>query len=128
MTTETPLDVLLVTGKPQAHEDLLLALHSRGVRAHCTSHSEGLAGLVARTPAVVMVDLVHPPTLTLAARRTLQRLRGRVLLLALHEGRLDHVDGELGELPVDGYVGTRDGARIVEVAVRRHEPVAPLAN
>ena len=127
MSVEARLDVLLVTGRPQTHEELLLVLRARGVLARCTARSERLPGLLAQSPAVVMVDLVHPPALTVAGRRSLEGMRGRVLLLALHQGRLDHVDGELSELPVDGYVGASDTARIAEVALRRHQPLAPLA-
>ena len=96
-------EVLLLSRLPEAHEELLRALTTRGIPVAVVRDPTRVLSALRRTPVVVLVDLVHGAGLDRASVARLNRDRGQSLVVALHQGAFGDALGELANLSVDGY-------------------------
>jgi DNA-binding response OmpR family regulator len=96
-------EVLLLSRLPEAHEELLRALTTRGIPVSVVRDPRRALRALRRTPVVVLVDLVHGAGLDRISVARLNRDRGHSLVVALHQGAFGDDLGELADLSVDGY-------------------------
>jgi len=114
------LDVLLYSARPGAHGNLLRALRQRGSFVRTVRMPQRLPRLLSLSPAVVLVDFVHPAGVTAGVLHALIGVRGTALLFALHDGVLPGSGGPVAELAVDGFVGVRDWASLADTIASRY--------
>jgi len=96
-------EVLLLSRLPEAHEEFLRALTTRGIPVAVVRDPRNALRALRRTPVVVLVDLVHGAGLDRISVERLNRDRGHSLVVALHQGALGNALGELADLSVDGF-------------------------
>lgn len=117
MTPPTPIDVLLLSARPEHHAQVLATLRARGLAARVASSSGRVLRLLALAPPLVLVDLARPVMLSRAAVQALNAARGPSLVVALHEGSLDTDQAPLAELSVDGYCHAQDWLPVARIAM-----------
>jgi len=120
-------EVLLMTTRPAAHAGLIRTLRGKGVRVHVARQAERGVELLEASPVMVLVDLANRVGLDRLAVERLNRSRGRSIVVALHQGDLRDVGGELEELSVDGFCRTDRWQPIAGMAgLVAHAPSAAM--
>ena len=96
-------EVLLLSASPGSHAATVGALRRGGAVVRLAARPGHALQLLRRGPSVVLVDLVFGPGLNPRVVRTLNRLRGSTLVVALHAGSLEEFRPEVEHLSVDGF-------------------------
>jgi len=109
LTSAPPNDVLFLSRRPAAHAVFVFAMRERGLTVRVAADPVWLLDRApAAPPALVFLDLVHPVRLASGVRAALEAMAGPTLVLALHDGRLDHLRGEITRVRFDGFCSARD--------------------
>jgi len=106
--------VLLLSAAPEAYSSMLDVLHARGITAKAACSPQDASRLIHHHPTTVLVDLVHGAGVDEATIETINRLRGRALVLALHAGGLGEFYEKISDLNVDGFCRYDDWKAIAE--------------
>ena len=116
--------VLLLSAIPQAHDGLLHSLAQCGITAYAISGTQEAEGWLRRRPEIVLVDLVHGTGVPPDTIETINRHRGRALVLALHAGGFGDFQEEVAGLNVDGFCRSGDWRPIAEATPQQHVSLA----
>ena len=116
--------VLLLSAIPQAHDGLLHSLAQCGITAYAVCGAREAEGWLSREPEIVLVDLVHGSGVDSESIETINRRRGRALVLALHAGEFGDFQEEVAGLNVDGFCRAGDWRPIAEATPQQHVSLA----
>lgn len=94
---------LLVTGDPSRHRETTFALARRGMTMVEAQNDSEVEHALALRPLLVLVDLTSRAALSRGTVARINRLRGRALVMALHEGTLGSAAHAYADLSVDGF-------------------------
>ena len=120
-------EVLLMTTCPAAHAGLIRTLRGKGVRVRVARRADRGVELLDVAPVMVLIDLANSVGLDRGAVERLNRSRGRSIVVALHQGDLRDVVGEMEDLSVDGFCRTDRWQPIAGMAgLAAHAPSAAM--
>ena len=88
------------------------ALSSTGVYVRVARHPDRALQLLDQPSSLVLVDMEHRQAIDPRVVATLNERRNGAVVIALHDGRLEHEDAPSADLAVDGYCRA-DGQRPV---------------
>lgn len=108
MTPPPRFRVALFSQSPRAHHAVIESFRRTGASVQIASTSSQALEVLRRAPELVLVDLAHGACLTPEVIRVLNRKQGSTLVVALHEGTLEHVLDDARHLSVHGFCRSRD--------------------
>ena len=100
--------VLLISRAPEMHRDAMRSLRRQGNRVAAARRASHALALLRHRPELVLVDLALGASLTPSLVRALNRKRGSSLVVALHDGRLEALEGPSSHLAVHGFCHVGD--------------------
>jgi DNA-binding NtrC family response regulator len=95
--------ILLLSARPEAHKSLMSALSSTGVNVRVARHPDRALQLLSEPSSLVLVDIQDHEPVDPRVVASLNERRHGAVVLALHDGRLEHEDDASADLAVDGY-------------------------
>lgn len=98
--------VLLISRAPQVHREAIRSFRRQGNQVAAASRASHALALLRHRPELVLVDLAMGASLTPSLVRALNE-RGS-LVVALHDGRLEGLDGPSSNLAVHGFCHVGD--------------------
>lgn len=107
MSRSPGLHVLLISRAPQMHRETLRSFRRQGNHVAAARRASHALALLRHRPELVLVDLALGACLTPSLVRALNR-RGSSLVVALHDGRLEGLDGASSHLAVHGFCHVGD--------------------
>ena len=124
MATPTRSFVLLLSRAPSQHMEVIRSFRRSGATVSTAMRPERALALLRRVPSLVLVDLAHGARLTPALIRALNSGRRRPVVLALHDGSLEHVEAGATSLSVDGFCRANELAAHARIATGAAFPAA----
>jgi hypothetical protein len=110
-----PPPTLLLSLDPRRHARAILGLRRLGVRVHVADCPGRALTMLDRSPALVLVDLAHGPAVDERVVVRLNRLRGALQVVAIHDGDLLRHAAIVDQLHVDGFCRTHDLTPVAEL-------------
>lgn len=101
------LHVLLISRAPEMHRDAIQSFRRQGNQVASARRASHALALLRHRPELVLVDLALGASLTPTLVRALNK-RGSTLVVALHDGRLERLDGPSSHLSVHGFCHVGD--------------------
>ena len=95
--------IVLLSARPEAHKSLVSALNSTGVNVRVARHPDRALQLLGEPSSLVLVDIENREAVDPRVVASLNERRHGAVVLALHDGRLEHEDSASADLAVDGY-------------------------
>jgi len=121
---ENRTGVLLLSVLPEAHADLLEALHQRGIPAEVARSGRHAVQKLRNHPMLVLVDMVYGPSLDRVSVERLNSTRSASTVLGVHDGDFDRFADELEDLVVDGFCRAGDWSPVVDLAAETFDLIA----
>lgn len=100
-------EVVLLSAQPAAHQLMVRTLRSRGVNVRIPG-SRARLRVLGEAADVILVDLVHGAGLNRDMVATINRRRGRAIVVALHEGALEPAPDATSNLVVEAFCRCTD--------------------
>ncbi len=118
--------VLLMSRAPRVHLEVVHSLRRADAEVRIATGPARALALLRHAPELVLVDLAHGAGLNTTVVRMLNRPRGATLVLAMHEGNLEHAEPAVSQLCVDGYCRPSDLIGRMALAGSAVLPQSPL--
>lgn len=120
MTRAPRFRIALFSRAPHEHHAVIESFRRSGAAVQIASSPAQALAVLRRAPELVLVDLAHGACLTPAAVRILNRDQSSTLVVALHDGALEHVADDARNLSVHGFCRSID-------LLERHHMIAAAA-
>jgi DNA-binding NtrC family response regulator len=108
MTPAPRFRVALFSRAPHEHHAVIESFRRSGAAVQIASSPAQALAVLRRAPELVLVDLAHGACLNPAVVRILNRDHSATLVVALHEGGLEHVADDARHLSVHGFCRSVD--------------------
>lgn len=108
MPRPSAFHVLLISRAPEMHREAIRSFRRQGNRVAAARRASHALALLRHRPELVLVDLALGASLTPSLVRALNRKNGSSIVVALHDGHLEAVDGPTSHLAVHGFCHVGD--------------------
>ena len=107
MPRSSAFHVLLISRAPEVHREAMRSFRRQGNHVAAARRASHALALLRHRPELVLVDLAMGASLTPSLVRALNK-RGSSIVVALHDGRLEDLDGASTHLAVHGFCHVGD--------------------